>query len=89
MRHEHQGLQSTLEATEGGGSEPRLRNDVVTAVRAAFPASEVDDVLVLLNRVDSDRVAVAILVGAPLETPDILKIRQGVELSFVDYAMCS
>ena len=57
----------------------------MAAVRAAFPASDVNDVLVLLNRVDSDRVAVAILIGATLGEPDVDKIRRGVELSFVDY----
>jgi hypothetical protein len=70
---------------DGGRSEPHLRDDVIAAVRAAFPASDVDDVLGWLSRVDSDRVAVAILVGATLKTPDIRKIRQGVELSFVDF----
>ena len=38
-----------------------------------------------LRRVESDRVAVAVLVAATREGPAVEKIRQGVELSFVDY----
>jgi hypothetical protein len=70
---------------EEGGRKPNLRDDLVSAVRAVFSASDADEALSLLSRVDSDRVAVAILVGATLGKPDVDKLRQGVKLSFVDY----
>lgn len=57
----------------------------MSAVRTVFSPSDVDEALRLLSHVESDRVAVAILVGATFGTSDINKIRQGVELSFVDY----
>jgi hypothetical protein len=69
---------------EEGGRKPNLRDDLVSAVRAVFSASDADEALSLLSRVDSDRVAVAILVGATLGKPDVDKLRQGVKLSFVD-----
>jgi hypothetical protein len=70
---------------EEGAREPNLREDLVSAVRAVFSASDADEVLSLLRRVESDRVAVAILVGATLGRPDVDKVRQGVRVSFVDY----
>jgi hypothetical protein len=70
---------------EEGGKKPNLRGDLVSAVRAVFSAADADEVLSLLSRVESDRVAVAILVGATLGRPDVDKVRHGVADSFVDY----
>ena len=63
-----------------------LPGDVVAAVRRVFPPSEVDDVLGWLRRAESDRIAVAVLVGATYGgRPDARKVRAGIEESFVDY----
>ena len=72
-----------LSSVKGDNRQP-LQSDVVSAVRAVFPAEDVDGVLGWLERVDSDRLAVAILVQATLERPDAAKIRQGVEQSTID-----
>jgi hypothetical protein len=69
----------------GTSSKAHLRDDVVAAVRGVFPARDVGVVLGWLNRVDSDRIAVAILVGTTRGSPDADKIRQGMELSFIDF----
>jgi len=73
------------ESVEKGERKPNLRDDLVSAVRAVFSASDANEVLNLLSRVESDRVAVAILVGATLGEPNVDKVRQGVKLAFVDY----
>jgi hypothetical protein len=63
-----------------------LPSDLVAAVQRVFRPSEVDDVLGWLRRAESDRIAVAVLVGATCGAkPDARKIRQGIELSFVDF----
>jgi hypothetical protein len=63
-----------------------LPDDLVDAVRRVFPPPEVDDVLGWLRRAESDRIAVAVLVGAVWRGgPDVHRIRAGIELSFVDY----
>jgi hypothetical protein len=63
-----------------------LSSDLVDAVRRVFSPSEIDDVLGWLQRAESDRIAVAVLVGATCGSrPDVRKIRQGIELSKVDF----
>lgn len=63
-----------------------LPSDLVDAVRRVFRPAEVDDVLGWLRRAQSDRIAVAVLVGATCGAkPDARKIRAGIELSFVDF----
>jgi hypothetical protein len=63
-----------------------LPSDLVAAVQRLFRPPEVDDVLGWLRRAESDRIAVAVLVGATCGAkPDARKIRQGIELSFVDF----
>jgi hypothetical protein len=54
--------------------------------RRVFPAKDADDALGWLNRLDSDRLQVAVLVGATWRgKPDVLRIRHGVETAVSDY----
>jgi hypothetical protein len=63
-----------------------LPDDLVDAVHRVFRPSEVEDVLGWLRRAESDRIAVAVLVGAIWRGwPDLSRIHSGVEQSFVDY----
>ena len=57
-----------------------------------FPPKDVEDVIGWLNRLDSDRVQVAVLVGATWRGRPVLKgtttltrVRDGVETALVDY----
>jgi hypothetical protein len=66
------------------GLDPRA--DIVAVVRKVFSPSDVQDVLEWLRRLDSDRVQVAVLVGATLQgKPNVQKIRVGVETALTDF----
>jgi len=62
------------------------RNDVVAAVRREFPTKDVEDVLGWLSRLDSDRLQVAVLVGATWRgKPSVQGIRLEVETALADF----
>jgi hypothetical protein len=63
-----------------------LREDVVAAVRKSFTPRDADDVIGWLSRLDSDRLQVAVLVGATRRgKPHVDSIRQGVETALTDF----
>ena len=62
------------------------RSDVVAAVRKVFPAEDAEDVIGWLSWLDSDRVQVAVLVGATWRGKAHLReIRLGVEGALTDF----
>jgi len=66
------------------GIEPS--DDLAAAVRKVFPPLDVEDVLEWLRQLDSDRMQVAVLVGAIWQgRPDVRKIRDGVVTAHVDF----
>jgi len=67
-------------------SGPNPRADVVAAVRRVFSPLDVQDVVEWLRRLDSDRLQVAVLVGATWRgKPNVQKIRAGVETALMDF----
>ena len=65
------------------GLDPR--DDLIAAVRKVFSPSDVVDVVEWLKRLDSDRLQVAVLVGATWQgSPNIRRIRAGVETALTD-----
>ena len=66
------------------GLNPRA--DLVAAVRKVFVPLDAEDVVEWLRRLDSDRVQVAVLVGATWQgTPNVQRIRVGVETALTDF----
>ena len=66
------------------GIEPS--DDLAAAVRKVFPPPDVEDVLEWLRQLDSDRIQVAVLVGAIWHgKPNVRKIRDGIEAAHLDY----
>jgi len=67
-------------------NKPNPEDDVVEAVRKAFSPLDSQDVVEWLRRLDSDRLQVAVLVGATWQgRPDVRKIRAGVETALIDF----
>ena len=63
-----------------------VRDDVVAAVRRVFPARDSNDVIEWLTRLDSDRLQVAVLVGAIWRgQPTAERVREGVETAAIDF----
>jgi len=77
-----------LSSTSAGqaASSSRIREDLVAAVRTVFSPKDAEDVLAWLRRLDSDRLQVAVVIGAMWRgKPAVSKIRAGVETALTDY----
>jgi hypothetical protein len=67
-------------------TRPNPRTDLVAAVRKVFSPLDAQDVIEWLRRLDSDRLQVAVLVGATWQSkPDVQRIRVGVETALTDF----
>ena len=75
-----------LESVTVTPRRPNPRTDLIEAVRKVFTPVDSQDVVEWLRRLDSDRLQVAVLVGATWQgRPDVRKIRVGVETALTDF----
>lgn len=75
-----------LERVAATPNRPNPRTDLVEAVRKVFSPLDSQDVVEWLRRLDSDRLQVAVLVGATWQgRPDVHKIRGGVKTALTDF----